>query len=73
MAEIFYLPIPDEDELYQMNSDKLIALLENLNMQIDKLNEEEPEDMMSEEYELWGDKHEKLEDLIEIISEILEQ
>ncbi|HIV62850.1 MAG TPA: hypothetical protein H9746_08440 [Candidatus Butyricicoccus avistercoris] len=73
MAEIFYLPIPDEDELYQMNSDELIALLENLNMQIDKLNEEEPEDMMSEEYELWGDKHEKLEDLIEIISEILEQ
>ncbi len=73
MAEIFYLPIPDEDELYQMNSDELMALLENLNMQIDKLNEEEPEDMMSEEYELWGDKHEKLEDLIEIISEILEQ
>lgn len=73
MAEIFYLPIPDEDELYQMDSDELIALLENLNMQIDKLNEEEPEDMMSEEYELWGDKHEKLEDLIEIISEILEQ
>lgn len=73
MAEIFYLPIPDEDELYQMDSDELIALLENLNIQIDKLNEEEPEDMMSEEYELWGDKHEKLEDLIEIISEILEQ
>ncbi len=73
MAEIFYLPIPDEDELYQMDSDELIALLENLNMQIDKLNAEEPEDMMSEEYELWGDKHEKLEDLIEIISEILEQ
>ena len=73
MAEIFYLPISDEDELYQMDSDELIALLENLNMQIDKLNEEEPEDMMSEEYELWGDKHEKLEDLIEIISEILEQ
>ena len=73
MAEIFYLPIPDEDELYQMNSDELMALLENLNMQIYKLNEEEPEDMMSEEYELWGDKHEKLEDLIEIISEILEQ
>lgn len=73
MAEIFYLPIPNEDELYQMGSDELIALLENLNMQIDKLNEQEPEDMMSEEYELWGDKHEKLEDLIEIISEILEQ
>lgn len=72
MAEIFYLPIPDEDELYQMDSDELIALLQNLNMQIDKLNEEEPDDMMSEEYEIWGDKHEKLEDLIEIISEILE-
>ena len=73
MAEIFYLPIPNEDVLYQMDSDELISLLENLNMQIEKLNEQEPEDMMSEEYELWGDKHEKLEDLIEIISEILEQ
>lgn len=71
MAKIFYLP--DEDELYQMNSDKLIALLKNLNMQIEQLNQDEPEDMMSEEYEVWGDKHEKLEDLIEIISEILEQ
>ena len=73
MAEIFYLPIPNEDVLYQMDSDELISLLENLNMQIEKLNEQEPEDMMSDEYELWGDKHEKLEDLIEIISEILEQ
>lgn len=71
MAKIFYLP--DEDELYQMDSDKLIALLKNLNMQIEQLNQDEPEDMMSEEYEVWGDKHEKLEDLIEIISEILEQ
>ncbi len=73
MAEIFYLPIPNEDVLYQMDSDELISLLENLNMQIEKLNEQEPEDMMSDEYELWGDKHEKLEDLIEIICEILEQ
>ncbi len=71
MAKIFYLP--DEDELYQMDSDKLVALLKNLNMQIEQLNQDEPEDMMSEEYEVWGDKHEKLEDLIEIISEILEQ
>lgn len=71
MAKIFYLP--DEDELYQMDSDKLIALLKNLNVQIEQLNQDEPEDMMSEEYEVWGDKHEKLEDLIEIISEILEQ
>ena len=73
MAEIFYLPIPNEDVLYQMDADELISLLENLNMQIEKLNEQEPEDMMSDEYELWGDKHEKLEDLIEIICEILEQ
>lgn len=71
MAKIFYLP--DEDELYQMDSNKLIALLKNLNVQIEQLNQDEPEDMMSEEYEVWGDKHEKLEDLIEIISEILEQ
>ncbi len=73
MAEIFYLPITNEDELYQMSSNELIVLLKNLNMQIEQLNQDEPEDMMSEEYEIWGDKHEKLEDLIDIISEILDK
>lgn len=73
MAEIFYLPITNEDELYQMSSNELIVLLKNLNMQIEQLNQNEPEDMMSEEYEIWGDKHEKLEDLIDIISEILDK
>lgn len=73
MAEMFYFPIIDEDEIYQMQPDELISLLKNLNMQLDKLNQDEPNDMMSEEYEIWGDKHEKLEDLIDIISEILEQ
>ena len=73
MAEIFYLPITNEDELYQMSSNELIVLLKNLNMQIEQLNQDEPDDMMSEEYEIWGDKHEKLEDLIDIISEILDK
>ena len=73
MAEILYLPITNEDELYQMSSNELIVLLKNLNMQIEQLNQDEPEDMMSEEYEIWGDKHEKLEDLIDIISEILDK
>lgn len=73
MAEIFYLPITNEDELYQMSSNELIVLLKNLNMQIEQLNQDEPEDMMSEEYEIWGDKHEKLEDLIDIISKILDK
>ncbi len=73
MAEIFYLPITNEDELYKMSSNELIVLLKNLNMQIEQLNQDEPEDMMSEEYEIWGDKHEKLEDLIDIISEILDK
>ena len=56
-----------------MSSNELIVLLKNLNMQIEQLNQDEPEDMMSEEYEIWGDKHEKLEDLIDIISEILDK
>ena len=73
MSEIFYLPITNEDELYKMSSNELIVLLKNLNMQIEQLNQDEPEDMMSEEYEIWGDKHEKLEDLIDIISEILDK
>ena len=40
---------------------------------IDRLDEEEPEDMESEEYEAWGDRHEALEDLADDIVDRLEE
>lgn len=72
MAEIFNFPLPDEDDLYQMDNSELETLLQNLKMKLNQLDKTEPVDMMSEEYEIWGDKHEKLEDLIDIIYETLE-
>ena len=40
---------------------------------IDRLDEEEPEDMESEAYEAWGDRHEALEDLADDIQDRLEE
>lgn len=73
MRDICYSQIPDETQLYQMDFAELKNLLEKLKKQIEKLDELEPDDMMTQEYDIWGDKHEKLEDLIEIICEILDE
>ena len=73
MDDIRYFQIPGEAQLYEMDFAELRNLLEKLQIQIKKLDEIEPDDMMTEEYEIWGDEHEKLEDLIEIICEILEE
>ena len=37
------------------------------------LDEQEPEDMDSEEYESWGDRHEALEDLADEILDRLDE
>jgi ribosomal protein L29 len=50
--------------------DQLLAQLQDLRAQIAQLDLEEPEDMDSEAYELWGERHEDLEDQVD---ELLEQ
>lgn len=40
---------------------------------IRQLDEREPENMESEEYEAWGDRHEELEDLADEILDRLEE
>jgi hypothetical protein len=50
--------------------DRLLAQLQDLRAQIAQLDLEEPEDMDSEAYELWGERHEDLEDQVD---ELLEQ
>ena len=55
-----------------MTKDELLAYLEQLREQIAALDEAEPEDMESEEYEVWGEQHEELEDLLDEAIDLLE-
>ena len=73
MAEIrrfddFY----EEPELDGMDEEQLRAYLASVRTRIEQLDEEEPEDMDSEEYQDWGDRHEVLEDLADEIMDRLE-
>jgi hypothetical protein len=65
-----YDEIPDLD---QMDVAELGAYLNQLQAELQKLDEQEPEDMACEAYETWGDQHEILEDLIEEVQELIEQ
>jgi hypothetical protein len=55
-----------------MDEAALRALLEDLREQIAQLDEAEPADMESEEYEVWGEAHEELEDLLDEVMDRLE-
>lgn len=73
MAEIhrfddFY----QEPDLDGMDAEQLRAYLASVRARIGQLDEEEPEDMESEEYQEWGDRHEALEDLADEILDRLE-
>ena len=62
-------------ELFSSHPDKedLLARLDELRAMVEDLDEQEPEDMDSEEYELWGQAHEDLEDQIDDILELLDE
>lgn len=59
--------------LDSMDREELSAFLRDVRTQIARLDEEEPGDMESEEYELWGDRHEELEDLADEILDRLDE
>ena len=50
----------------------LLEELEQVRQEIAELDLEEPEDMDSEEYEEWGDRHEELEDRADDLLDRLE-
>ena len=62
----------EEADIYAMDRTELLEYLEQVRHQIQLLDEEEPEDMESEAYEAWGDRHEELEDLADEIMDCLE-
>lgn len=73
MANIIDVPqLPDWEDLETMSRQELLNCLETVQEQIARLDEEEPEDMDSEAYDDWGDRHEELEDLADEITDRLE-
>ena len=73
MAHIIDFPqLPDWEDLEAMSRQELLNCLETVQEQIARLDEEEPEDMDSEAYDDWGDRHEELEDLADEITDRLE-
>ena len=61
---------PDIDT---MDRKELQACLKEARERIADLDEREPVDMNSEEYEAWGERHEELEDLADEIMDRLEE
>ena len=61
--------LPDPDGL---DREGLLACLASLRQRIAELDAAEPEDMESEAYEDWGDRHEELEDLVDEILDRLD-
>lgn len=53
--------------------EELLSQLHELRTMLDELDMQEPEDMNSEGYELWGQAHEDLEDQIDDILDLLDE
>lgn len=56
-----------------MDREELLAYLEELRARIAELDEKEPANMNSEAYEVWGEAHEDLEDLVDEVLELLDE
>ena len=64
---------PDRPEVADMNLEELRQYWQEIEEKIADLDEEEPEDMDSEAYDDWADRHETLEDIRDEIEERLEE
>lgn len=73
MAEMLNLGgFDDLPEIDELDKEELKACLKNLRERIAALDEQEPRNMESEEYDLWGERHELLEDLVDDILDRLD-
>ena len=71
-SDLFAAFLTRRPDLASMGRGELEDYLDTVRGWIARLDEEEPEDMESEEYEDWGDRHEALEDLADDIVDCLE-
>ena len=68
MGNILEFPFAaEEPDLDGMDAEELRACLKEVETLLAEHDEHEPKDMSSEEYEEWGDRREKLEDLMDEI------
>lgn len=73
MADIIHFDqYAREPDLDAMDREALRDYLRAVREQIGELDLREPEDMDSEAYEVWGDRHEELEDLADEIQDRLD-
>ena len=73
MAEFLEFDGGFAPDIEAMDQEELKACLKEVRERIVNLDEREPADMNSEEYEAWGERHEELEDLADEIMERLEE
>lgn len=62
----------DEPDLDEMGREELDEYLDTVRDELERMDENEPADMDSEEYDDWADRHEELEDLSDEIRERLD-
>ena len=73
MAELLEFDGGCAPDIEAMDREELQACLQEVRERIADLDEREPADMNSEEYEAWGERHEELEDLADEIMDRLEE
>jgi len=62
-----------EPDILSMNVEELEHYLQKLREKIAELDQQEPDNMMSEAYEEWGELHEELEDLVDEVLDLLDE
>lgn len=62
-----------EPDVFSMNAEELERYLQELRERIAALDLQEPENMMSEAYEDWGELHEELEDLVDEVLDLQDE
>ena len=62
----------DEDDLDDMDHDELESKLEELRVERDELDDQEPDDCLSDAYDAWEERCEELDRRIEELEELLD-
>ena len=62
----------DEDDLDDMDHDELESKLEELRVERDELDDQEPDDCLSDAYDEWEERCDELDSRIEELEELLD-
>ena len=62
-----------ERDLEAMDKEQLKAYRKEILAQIRELEDEDPETLTSDDFEIWANKHEDLEDILDDIQDLLDE